>query len=1077
MHTRMFRTIQKPLAAITIFLTIFSTIPLAPARAQFAVTAPYLETIASLQLKAMGVTTSNSIWEKIKTIGLDSIAVAAAQRVTVNLSRKAINSLTGGASGAEDANIIDDFGQYFQNLRNEQTSIYYQSLLASDNPNAQSLALKLAGSIQSGRTPKIGEFTLGEVVSPVGTAQEKNAKAKAFMDGDFSQGGINAWNSLFLNANNSPVSFALNTAAQYGNRVEQERRDREIQLTSPGIAPKQVCGLSLEKKSPNGMTDAQAAAAAAQTAAAQQSNQVIVVGTNGNVSNLSQQQAAQAQTQAGASGNQAAGNTDPVWDPGTAALDTLNELCDVQVTKLPLAFAQKYGEQAIGAAFDRLAQVDEMEDMIGSALGDLVSWGISKGIQALRGNNNYVPAVSGPNMPAGSGGLNVVDFTSGVEVALNKTQQELEILQQASVEFAKYPPAFAAMDRCLPGPDKGFTERFNDFITDGSARVQEVSDNDSDRGERAAYALAEVQGSSRMAIQQTGSDIRNTKFNLPGAGAMLQEQDSFDAQIGAYQELKQMMSMKTAASLGISQAVNRARSVGSGAFNDVANPVYTYADWEPLSPAQKDAIYQAAASTPGIVENSEAEVSDESLGTINVSGLGTVTESLQLPGNLPAVTSTTQFNALPQNVQLQTYLLANGVSPNQAVVASTDPTDQTLPLNVSALVQTYQANPGVAGPVAIAYTEDYKKFLATLRFTWSRWEKFGTTTDSSGQTIVQNTELAKQKNEIRRAFLSYQSGLSTDESIGEAKVLLLKIQEKNTRIADLTYDCRLLKFTIMKDYWSHPFYNFYGNTGTQIKEKLTQRIQSGNLVFKTQDFKQDIVSGQSNILSFDCRTDGRPAGPGMNINIGTYETPTPECVNTIANNGVANLALGDANTRRARYQLPPTRSVQELIVRDFFKSAFCRYTEDMGIYNFGVTAAQDPKQQPGIRFLCPARGHVWVNELAPPDTEVLPPLGFDSDEMRQNPNLFANSSARSYLQIFMSLPYNIPVASDFMTNIVNIGGTLNNTGYDYAGAGGNTLSIGTGNFFHNQFGRSATPHLNWYILTNADAATQFFQDF
>lgn len=1083
MHTRTFHMLKKPVAAVTIFMTIFSAIPFAPARAQFVVSAPGLEAMAAIQTQSQGVQTANSVWEKIKTLGLDAIAVAAAQRVAINLSRKAINSLTGGASGAEPTNIIDDFGQYFQNLRNEQTSIYYQALMGSDNPNAQALALKLAGSIQSGRTPNIGEFTLGEVVSPVGTAQERNARAKAFLEGDFSQGGIKAWNSLFLNANNSPVSFALNTAAQYGNRVEQERRDREIQLTSPGITPKQVCGLPLEF---NTNTTSSLSLSDNQLSSNVPGNQVVVVGDDNTptVEQLTTQN--QQQINSGSLGtgtlnqtdnqqNQGTGTTGPVWDPGQAALDNLNELCDVQVSKLPLAFAQKYGEEAIGAAFARLANVSEMQEMIGSALGDLVSWGISKGIQALRGNNNYVPAVSGPNMPAGSGGLNVVDFTSGVEVALNKTQQELDILQQASINFAKYPPAFAAMDRCLPGPDKGFTSRFNDFVSGGISRVQEVSDNDSDRGERAANALAQIQGSSRMAIQQTASDLRNTRFNIPGAGAMLQEVDAFDSQVGLYQELKERISMKTAASLGIAQAINRARSVGAGAFFDVATPVYTYADWQPLSPSQKDAVYAIAIGTPGIANIEEGSDSQTTVAGPTGEVLGsTSTDTIYLPGGLPAITSTTQFGGLSPSLQLQAYLVANGTSPNQAVLAANNPNDPNLSASVLGLIQAYQANPGQAAQAVVTYTEDYKRFLAALRFTWSRWEAFGTTTDSSGQTIVQNPEVEKQKGEVRRAFLSYQSGLSTDESIAEAQTLALRVTEKISRINDLTYDCRLFKFTVMQDYWSHPWYNFYGNTGTQIRESMAQRIQAGTLLFKTQDFKQDIVAGQSNILSFNCRTDGVN---GSFIGIPS-EIPTPECTNTISNNGIANLALGTESTKNAKYQLPPTRSVQELIVRDFFKSAFCRYTHDMSVYNFGITASQSNAQQPGIRFICPARSTTWatVTGLGGGTVELVP-AGFDSNEMRVSPNDFANVNSRSYLKIFLGLPASSPISPDFDVNIQAAGGTLLNSGYDYAAAGGNTLAVPQGNNFRDQFGRTLSDHLNWYILTNADASAEFFQDF
>jgi hypothetical protein len=1014
---RLSSTKKTSLSAVVAFLLILNigiVAPINQAFAQFAVTAPAVETFTALGAKAGGTSAMNSVWQKAIKPTLDGIAVAAAQRVIVKLSNKAINSITGGGSGDQDTDIIQDFNQYFDNLKNEQISIYAKAYSQSDNPYAQQFAQGLIGSLSSPgglRAPASTDFTLGQIVEPAVFAQ------------DFNSGGYDAWTAMFIDPRNRPTGFFLDASSKLANSIQRERDNRAIQLTSDGIEPKQVCGVPLEF--PDTETSSN------ETGNALNGGSDVVF----DPSNL------------GEVGNQQGTVQDPdgpTWDPGQVALDSLNELCDTQITKVPAAFAVAYGSKALTAAFDNLANVDSMERMIGNALVDLAAYGI----QEIRGHNNFVasiPTVSGANRPAGQSGLNVVDFTSGLEQQLEKTSTELEIMQKATIEYGKYPGQFAAMDRCLPGPDKGFESRLNDFVINkGLGRVDIIATRDSDRGERAAYAKEDLEISMKLAIQQTTSDIRNTKMNLPGAGAMLLERDAFDNVSTDYQEVQQRIKDKSAAIIGIRNAINKARSVGAPAFSDIANPIYTYADWDILSQGQKDAIYTIAnEANGGTLENLTQSPN-------NLFQLGTTGSDVTLPGDLQPVTTVAQYQALSPNARRAVFLTANNISPTEAQLAAQDPNNPELSSQVTALLAQQQADPTGAAQIVTQYSQDYKRFIVALRFTWNRWEAYGTTVDENGQTVVTSDEVEDQKNSVRLAFLQFRNNLSSDESIADTETLLTRIQDKLKRVTDLTHDCRLLKYEIMTQYW-----DAWNNTGSFLRGKLVTRIQNGTIDFRTEDFKQDIVSGQSNILSYDCPTDGYfgwmqpPSG----------YTPNSNCQHSDANNDFYNIAVGRAE---GSYQLRPTRMVQEVIVRDYFKGLYCRFDQRMMTWNTNVNQNNSGNLQPGYRFVCPGLGSSWRGQLFPGGAD-LPQSSPQSDMMRQNgPLSIMSNTGQTFLSFFG--PVDPSGTNDYRA-----------TGYDYLNTGAAGLNVGQGGLLRDQFGDSIEPHLNWYVLSNAEASTEFFQ--
>ena len=64
----------------------------------------------------------NSVEQELKAFGLDQLAYNLAQALSQKLVSKALNAINGGASSDNNPNFVTNFGQYFQNITNQQTS-------------------------------------------------------------------------------------------------------------------------------------------------------------------------------------------------------------------------------------------------------------------------------------------------------------------------------------------------------------------------------------------------------------------------------------------------------------------------------------------------------------------------------------------------------------------------------------------------------------------------------------------------------------------------------------------------------------------------------------------------------------------------------------------------------------------------------------------------------------------------------------------------------------------------------------------------------------------------------------------
>lgn len=272
----------------------------------------------------------------IKEYVLDPIAWVVSQQMIQGMTSSVLN-FVGGSNPSNRPQFVQDLMSHLQAVGDVQFYSFYNDLTTKfgSNPFASSIASALQNSYFQ-NTDSIGFVSKMQC-----TLNTASPNINGFLNGDWSQGGIQAWVALTTQDQNNPYMFYQAAKSELNAQVSDAQNSRSTQLKwGQGYLP--ACG-----GNSGGTGSAQAMALAAASCLLQNGAQQIA---------------------------QTAGATIK------SALD-----------------------KALGAGQDKMVAADEISEVIGSLAQQLVSNVLGSGISSLtQGANSYTRQYAASAVPAGN---------------------------------------------------------------------------------------------------------------------------------------------------------------------------------------------------------------------------------------------------------------------------------------------------------------------------------------------------------------------------------------------------------------------------------------------------------------------------------------------------------------------------------------------------------------------------------------------------------------------------------------------------------------------------------------------------
>jgi len=531
------------------------------------------------------VTTIQQVMDTLKMFGLDKIAYNLAQTLSQKLVSKALNSINGGASSDSNPKFITNFGQYFNNIGNQQTSKYLTSLTNdTNNPFAQTTAIAMTNSAAAGSSGQneLDNFTLNKIPGLTGS----NWKAAST---NISAAGASGWDfySDLALPQNTPIGTAMIAQDNLANNIKNATSNAKTQLTSSGFLPSTKSASNSSASSGSG----------GENFGSDPDSDTITNPSQTNEDIANQSVAEPFQRLRG------------VNSLGQLVFSTIQQIATGLITKgiSSLKSDLSKPQQQYGSPVDQQA-----------ALGTTTT--TVNGVTTTTNNPNAGGWASGPQV--------VIDLRNELVPAIQLTnediaaiQQQVTILKQAAVGNVRpsrdangnttlssctagstgcVTEPIMALEECIPGPDTGWQSRLTTYVSNQLAPAQDASASNDDAN---TVAVKIVNEQVKIAIEEENQNISNPLLNIPGASQMNQALQAY------YQNGHDIT--KTFDVLVLrEQALSTLKAVESqvlatttpSANNPNAQPLILFDDqWQAMSPAAQQAEY--ALLTPKIISS------------------------------------------------------------------------------------------------------------------------------------------------------------------------------------------------------------------------------------------------------------------------------------------------------------------------------------------------------------------------------------------------------------------------------------------------------------------------------------------
>ncbi len=509
-----------------------------------SILAPQISLAQGVPVSDVQNTTLNYM-DVIKEYGLDGLAYMLTNTLSAKISNKILNKANGGASGdSSQTSFIQNFSDYFVNLRAEQIDRFVNDIGASKNPYASQITKNIIQSTQRnvskpGRSA-LDSFNLDTVIGP----------NHAEFSTDASVGGWDGMLAL-LNPANSSLGSVMIAQQELDERLTQKTAEEQLRLTSTGTTPQGTCDLDF-KEYKQQIQDIRTKRGLNQTDRAQPTRG-IAREEDPQVTQLEQLEASIKQGKK---------------DVGMGIVGTTIDMgenygrCLQEMITNPAAFVTSGIETALNSAADALTAGDELAEMVATILLQLINTTISSGITALKANfQANRAAVGGPEELVGANGQaipwtqvpnTIVDLSEEFQPTLEATQTEVDnirnFLDQISNTDEKnrsLSVVIAELDQCIPGPDYGYAERFSAYVSKQTKRLEKRKDKGKEwKTIRKNNALDNIDASIESARLYMNMAMLSSNQNIPAAGAMLANIETITNIREQYQDAKSELSKK-----------------------------------------------------------------------------------------------------------------------------------------------------------------------------------------------------------------------------------------------------------------------------------------------------------------------------------------------------------------------------------------------------------------------------------------------------------------------------------------------------------------------------------------------------
>lgn len=475
----------------------------------------------------------------LKAFGLDVIIYKVSQQLSQKLIQKVLNKANGGASGTGSSLFVSNFGKYFSDIGNQQTSAFTNSLNQSSNPFAKQISVGISNNSASSSGNGLESFSLNKDV-PSGTTWQNAAN-------DISVAGPQGWDfyGQLAEPQNSPLGAAMIAQDNLAQNIDTAKSNAKTELTSSGFLPAKAqggIGQTLQSAGQEAFSD---------------------VNTDGDVqtpSIVNQQQAGQ--------------TTQESFDRLRTA-DSFGKILFNTIQQLTLGLIQK-GFSSLRSNGGASQKVYGSPQDVANASNGNASW-------------STVPQ-------------QVVDFRHDLDDGIEKTQLEIKFLGQ-TIDSVKKPVAdgtVLSLEACLPGPDTGWQNRLTQYMTAQTAATQRRSGDTGDKGAKNSAALTQVRQDVQQAITEEESLVSNPFLNIPGAAAIQSVLGDYYKSAATFQGLVNTVITKQQVLNNLEVLRSEAQAVGTSA-NGGAPLMLLDAQWSKLTAVQKLALYNQL--TPTIIQD------------------------------------------------------------------------------------------------------------------------------------------------------------------------------------------------------------------------------------------------------------------------------------------------------------------------------------------------------------------------------------------------------------------------------------------------------------------------------------------
>lgn len=552
-----------------------------------SILAPQISLAQGVPVSDVQNTTLNYM-DVIKEYGLDGLAYMLTNTLSAKISNKILNKANGGASGdSSQTSFIQNFSDYFVNLRAEQIDRFVNDIGASKNPYASQITKNIIQSTQRnvsqpGRSA-LDSFNLDTVIGP----------NHAEFSTDASVGGWDGMLAL-LNPANSSLGSVMIAQQELDERLIQKTAEEQLRLTSTGTTPQGTCDMDFSEykqqiqdiRTQRGLnqTDKQSQSALETRINAQLSDLPsnnapsdrntprpvggTTIGSGHNPNNPVVRDAATRDPQVTQLEQLEANIKQGKKDVGMGIVGTTIDMgenygrCLQEMITNPAAFVTSGIETALNSAADALTAGDELAEMVATILLQLINTTISSGITALKANfQANRAAVGGPEELVGANGQaipwtqvpnTIIDLSEEFQPTLEATEREVGNIRKFLEEIAStdenkktFAVLISELDQCIPGPDYGYSERFSAYISKQTKRLEKRKDKGKEKKTVPKNnALDNIEASIESAQLYMNMTMSSSNQNIPAAGAMLANIETITNIREQYQDAKSELSKK-----------------------------------------------------------------------------------------------------------------------------------------------------------------------------------------------------------------------------------------------------------------------------------------------------------------------------------------------------------------------------------------------------------------------------------------------------------------------------------------------------------------------------------------------------